>query len=168
MTSRKQRRAAAAAVQTAPTEVEHEQVPAGVIAEQVTAQQEPAPVATDPVGEAAAEAYQEQESKTPATGKKRVIVSPDMLRGGVPLSAVLVSVKPNPKQPSGAAHARYSRYPSPGATVEDILKIEDGPTRADMAYDARHGHIVLRIEDERAETQEALDKEPIDETEDAA
>ena len=67
-----------------------------------------------------------------------------LFAGGVPLTARIVYLAPNPRKPGSEAHKRYALYPSEG-TLVDVLKIPNGPTRADFLYDIRHGHLKVEV-----------------------
>lgn len=69
--------------------------------------------------------------------------APKAFTGGVPLTKRIVSVAPNPKKPGTASFDRYALYPQPGATLASVLKIENGPTRADFLWDIRKGFLIV-------------------------
>lgn len=70
--------------------------------------------------------------------------APKLFAGGVPLTARITYLAPNPKKPGSEAHKRYALYPTEG-TLADVLKISNGPSRADFLYDIRHGHLQVEV-----------------------
>lgn len=53
----------------------------------------------------------------------------------------IVRIKPNPKRPGSAAHARYNLYRE-GMTVSEYLRA--GGRKADLRWDIKKRHIVVR------------------------
>ena len=54
----------------------------------------------------------------------------------------------NPKKPNSKSRVRFDKYPRNMATVGDILKIEGGPNRGDLAWDKKHGYIFIGTKEE--------------------
>ena len=69
--------------------------------------------------------------------------APKLFAGGVPLTATISYLAPNPKKPGSAAHARYALYPAVGATLADALKA--GVRRNDFLYDVRKGYLKVEV-----------------------
>ena len=68
---------------------------------------------------------------------------PNAFAGGVPLHAKITFVAANPKNPSGAAYARYAKYPPIGSTLAQAKAA--GVLPADFLYDIRKGYIKVTV-----------------------
>ena len=72
--------------------------------------------------------------------------NPDAFPGGIPTTARLVWVAPNPKKPGSKSHARYALYPVLSNertwTLEQVLReCKGGPRTDDFLWDVRKGFI---------------------------
>lgn len=56
---------------------------------------------------------------------------------------VMRVAKENPKKPGSKSRARFDRYPTKATSVEQVLKIEGGPTRRDLDWDHERGFIAV-------------------------
>lgn len=82
-------------------------------------------------------------AETPKADPAPIAAEPKLFAGGVPLTATIAYLAPNPKKPGSAAHARYALYPAVGATLADALKA--GVRRDDFLYDVRKGYLKVEV-----------------------
>ena len=63
---------------------------------------------------------------------------------------VLRTQSENPKKPGSKSRERFGKYPKTMVSVGEVLKIEGGPTRADLDWDKKHGFIFIGTKEELA------------------
>ena len=94
----------------------------------------------------APQAQAARQAFAPKAERPGLVAEPNERRfpgGNLNPNAVITRIMPNPKDPSGASYYRYARYPQAPCTVQEVLSVVGGPTKADLLWDARKGFIAF-------------------------
>jgi hypothetical protein len=85
----------------------------------------------------------------PVAATPKVVVAKYAAPATIANMAAVITAKPNPKQPSGAAFGRYAKFYTPGVTVGEFIAaykaagLSTTLARADLRWDLQHGFITL-------------------------